>query len=38
MPTKPENRLTDTPAAFATAPRPGQSGAPEQKRAGPNPR
>lgn len=38
MPNKSENRLTDTPAAFATAPRPGQSGAPEQRRAGPNPR
>jgi hypothetical protein len=38
MPNKHSNRLTDTPAAFATAPRPGQSGAPEQRRAGPNPR
>ena len=38
MPNKLSHRLTDTPAAFATAPRPGQSGAPEQLRAGPNPR
>lgn len=38
MPNKHNNRLTDTPAAFVTAPRPGQSGAHEQRRAGPNPR
>ena len=38
MPNRPENRLTAAPGVFATAPRPGQSGAPEQRRAGPNPR
>lgn len=38
MPNKHSRRPTDTPASFATAPRPGQSGAPEQRRAGPNPR
>lgn len=38
MPNKSEKRLTDTPAAFATAQRLGQSGAPEQRRPGPNPR
>ena len=38
MPNNRDNRLTDTPAAFVTAPRPGQSGAQEQRRAGPNPR
>lgn len=38
MPNKRNDRLTDTPASFATAPRPGQSGADEQRRAGPNPR
>lgn len=38
MSRKHSNRLTDTPAAFETAPRPGQSGADEQRRAGPNPR
>lgn len=38
MPNNRDHRLTDTPAAFATAPRPGQSGAQEQRRAGPNPR
>jgi len=38
MSTKHSRRPTDTPAAFVTAPRPGQSGAQEQRRAGPNPR
>ena len=38
MPNKRNDRLTDTPASFTTAPRPGQSGADEQRRAGPNPR
>lgn len=38
MPNNHEKRSTGTPAAFATAPRPGQSGAHEQRRAGPNPR
>jgi hypothetical protein len=38
MPSKHRNRPTDTPNAFTTAPRPGQSGAHEQRRAGPNPR
>ena len=38
MPNKRSDRLTDTPATFMTAPRPGQSGAHEQRRAGPNPR
>lgn len=38
MPNKHSNHLTATPAAFATAQRPGQSGAAEQRRAGPNPR
>lgn len=38
MSTKRNDRLTDTPAAFTTAPRPGQPGAHEQRRAGPNPR
>ncbi|WP_186419609.1 hypothetical protein [Bosea sp. CS1GBMeth4] len=38
MPNKHDDHLTDTPAAFATAPRPGQPGAQEQRRAGPNPR
>lgn len=37
MPNKRDRQLTDTPAAFATAPRPGQPGAQEQRRAGPNP-
>lgn len=38
MPNTRRDHLTDTPAAFVTAPRPGQSGAHEQRRAGPNPR
>lgn len=38
MPNNRTRHLTDTPAAFVTAPRPGQSGAQEQRRAGPNPR
>lgn len=29
--------LTDTPATYRTAQRPGQSGAPEQRRSGPSP-
>lgn len=38
MPSKHSNRQTDTPAAFVTAQRPGQSGEQDQRRAGPNPR
>ncbi|WP_126109201.1 MULTISPECIES: hypothetical protein [unclassified Bosea (in: a-proteobacteria)] len=38
MPNKHSNRPTDTPAAFVTAQRPGQSGEQDQRRAGPNPR
>jgi len=38
MPHKHNDHLTDAPAPFATASRPGQSGAQEQRRAGPNPR
>ncbi|CAN7424165.1 hypothetical protein LJR090_003389 [Bosea sp. LjRoot90] len=38
MPNKHSDHLTDTPAAFVTAQRPGQSGAQDQRRAGPNPR
>jgi hypothetical protein len=34
MPNKHNNRLTDTPAAFVTAPRPGQSGAPRAEAGG----
>lgn len=36
MPNK--HNLTDTPARFVTAQRPGQSGEQDQRRAGPNPR
>jgi len=38
MPSKPEDRRTSTPAAFVTAPRPGQNGGPDERRPGPNPR
>jgi hypothetical protein len=36
--TNPPDRLTDAPAAYRTARRPGQSGEDGEHRAGPNPR
>jgi hypothetical protein len=36
--TSKRDQLTDTPAGFDTAPRPGQPGEQDQRRAGPNPR